>query len=471
MQAHSRFHSLQTSAIFEDAVISPLLSSLEREDILSLPRRTLSLRRKPSSSSILSKSKGNDFSPDSFRNSWVRRMSDAFSIPRRGSAASLDSRKHRSSPPDLGVSDIEARPAFDENDRPCLNSAPSPLSQPRLRRQASDESFQCRGVPSFDLSAFCSSKYQEKACDLDDQGPILYNRASFSSLSTASEASGSSLTSVSDCTMPITPCSIERPLRPKTRPPSLMLNEDEISAIEDMTKEGGFGALGIFDCNQNSTSAFLSAPLPVSRRAASCDGRCLDESLFKTRHTPRLNDPSLAVADISVSVRFVGLPSDGTTTATSQFPLVQASSPTVTNVQLNPVETVQELKERLADMVLDRFGVGVSATELTVSMHSMLPPIQPLTPSGLDSSVSPTIKLPSGPTSDAGTATPSMTAAWSSTASLPSLLPVPQLKTKSLPVTSSTVVTELRHESSTLWSEGIEDGFTLVARIRSLAFF
>ncbi|CAD6892380.1 unnamed protein product [Tilletia controversa] len=511
----SRLHrSFPPSTLVQDGTTNSLLSFIEREEVISLPRRTLSLRRKPSTASLFSiKTKSNsnhsETSPKLSKSGWVRRVTDVFQMTRRDSAASTES--WHEAEPVVDHSTPRSRPAFDEEERPSYESMfPVSPSQPTLRRQGSEESFHCRGLSSassdddnqsydevrhshffgFDIRAGC------------DQSSALHTRTSFSSFSASSEASGSSLTSASDYALPITPSSVERPLRPKTRPPSLSLNDNEMMAIKDMAKNDEFCALGIYDSSESSSQTFLMPPsmaVPFNlgiRRSASCDGGCEIAGASSARHTPRMETPPAhALPDVQLWIRFVGLPSDEAldcvsisgrsfrsrfgsgSMRTTSMTTYRTNNPPVSPFEMNPLCTVTELKERLADVILDRFGVGVSAEELTVSMHSLMGGPSPSFATNLALNdagclgavdVSPTLRLGcSGASSDAGTATPNMAAAWSSTASLPSLLPV----MGRLAAPPSTVVTELRNGDSTLWSEGVEDGFTLVARIRSLAFF
>ncbi|KAE8211797.1 hypothetical protein CF327_g4472 [Tilletia walkeri] len=518
--SHGLHHSFPPPTLGRSGISPPLLSSIEREAILSLPRRTLSLRRKASSSSLFgiktrSTITNSEESLKLSKTGWVRKMSGVFQSVRRDSAPSVDSR-HQS---DVGsaYTAVVSRSAFDEDERPSYQVMfPVCHSQPTLRRQGSDESFQCRGLTSADSneddhyyddmrrSPFFGYTLGSKDTGCDQSSSALHTRTSFSScFSASSEASGSSLTSASDYALPVTPSSVERPLRPKTRPPSLSLNDNEMMAIEDMATSEEFCALGIYDMAEPSPKALLFPPpmaaVPLSlRRSASCDGACELGGGSSARHTPRMDTPPAhEMHDVRLWVRFVGLPSEegldsvpvsvsgrsfqsylgpGSNRTTSKT-TYRTNNPPVAPFEMSPLCTVAELKERLADVILERFGVGVSAEELTVSMHSIFRGPSPLFAPNMTLSTSgglgmvagsPTLRLGcSGASSDAGTATPNMAAAWSSTASLPSLLPV----MGRLAAPPSTVVTELRHGESTLWSEGVEDGFTLVARIRSLAFF
>ncbi|KAK0533532.1 hypothetical protein OC834_002204 [Tilletia horrida] len=630
--SHRLHQSFPPAGFVQDGVSSsPLLSSLEREAILTLSRRTLSLRRKASSNSLFAITKSikspvaaspsatSDASPktaSSKQSSWVRRVSDAFSMTRRDSSASSIDSRHSSAPSpfpadlheDESTAHHNARQAFDEIERPAYELMFDP--QPRLRRQTSDESFQCRGLstssstdchpsPASELrkldrddahTSYCSIELDDgRTTSYDRDSAVLHTRTSFSNFSISSEASGSSLTSTSDYALPITPSSVERPLRPKTRPPSLSLNDNEILAIEDLAHSDKFSALGIYDAITSSHSSVYShfqafappeltptalaaesgqdfmllAPPPAMsslpnmggpRRSASCDGRCgfsasSSSSTTPTRHTPRLDAPTHAVDDVRLWVRFVGLPSDealdsisvsaklshsslrspassslaptGTVAAVAAAAARRTNNPPVAPFEINPLSTVAQLKARLAEMVHERFGLAVSADELTVSMHSIVSGLsqqqqRQQQQQQLLSATSPTLRLScSGASSDAGTATPHMMpAAWSSTASLPSLSagsdshnngcgvsahaytstlaggassiysgissgnsfigksgrPMAALFPAAAPP-PLTIVTELRQGECTLWNEGVEDGFTLVARIRSLAFF
>jgi len=616
-------------------------------------------------------------------------MSDAFSmtLARRDSTATVDSTRHFHASPlsaQLLESSPELRTGFDENERPSYElmlaqaAAAATVSpsdrRPNLRRQASDESFQCRGLSSsssldhyqsplsvarklensFEQPSYYGLNMSQRDNCTYDETSVLHTRTSCSSFSTTlSEISAASSTSASDYALPITPSSVERPLRPKTRPPSLSLNDRECFALDEGhlvqhfdKSASSISALGIYDsypseflCRPTSVTVTETAdartanvmkpnpssviPSPASassllsphtfasgpRRVASCDGRygfgassLAGGSSVPARHTPRAGTPAPgSVPDVRLWVRFVGLPAEEaldsvsfkkTNTggemggdigiATAQLQQQQQQNPPVAPFEIDPLSTVAELKERLADMVLERFGLGISAKELTVSMHSILPsssstsmasPAFSLQPqaggcSAADEgeeyfeslATSPTLRLGcSGASSDSGTATPNlMTAAWSSTASLPSLMgpavstpsgsssatassngtatqndaPTGSTASSSAPATStttasstslltpssvsglstyprsaggsgallgnqlwtsrprlmmlplsfrpagllaaaapSTIVTELGRGKASLWSEGVEDGLTIVTRIRSLAFF